>query len=298
VIGYWLPEANGYLDERGDRVELPAPGSGKAVTLVEHDGERIAALVHDATVLEDPGLVDSVALAARIALSNVRLRAEVRHQVAELDASGRRILEAGDAQRRRLLDQLRVRAGQRLTGVGEVLDLAALRARTCQDGATAEGLEAARRDLVEAQAELQDLAAGIHPALLTERGLGPALAALAGRAPVPVRLAAPEQRLPAVIETAVYFACSEALANVAKHARATGVDVQVRAEGGMVTVVIADDGIGGADRLAGSGLTGVADRVEALGGRLVVDSPAGRGTRLLAEIPAASPAPAPEAAGS
>jgi signal transduction histidine kinase len=220
---------------------------------------------------------------------NVRLQADVRRQVAELDASGRRILEAGDAQRRRLQDQLRVRAGQRLTGVGEVLDLAAQRARTCQDRATAEGLEAARRNLAEAQAELHELAAGIHPALLTERGLGPALASLAGRAPVPVRIAAPAQRLPSVIETAVYFACSEALANVAKHGRATGVDVQVHAEGGMVTVLIADDGIGGADRLAGSGLNGVADRVEALGGRLVVDSPAGRGTRLLAKIPVASP---------
>jgi signal transduction histidine kinase len=287
TIGYWLPEADGYVDERGDRVELPAPGSGKAVTLVGYDGERIAALVHDVTVLDDPGLVDSVALAARIALSNVRLQADVRRQVAELDASGRRILEAGDAQRRRLQDQLRVRAGQRLTGVGEVLDLAAQQARACQDQVTAEELEAARRDLAEAQAELQELAAGIHPALLTERGLAPALAALAGRAPVPVRLAAPAQRLPPVIETAVYFACSEALANVAKHARATGVDVQVRSCDGMVTVMIADDGIGGADRLAGSGLNGVADRVEALGGRLVVDSPAGRGTRLLAEIPAA-----------
>jgi signal transduction histidine kinase len=288
VIGYWLPEANGYADERGDRVELPAPGSGKTVTLVEHGGEQIAALVHDATVLDDPGLVDSVALAARIALSNVRLQAEVRRQVAELDASGRRILEAGDAQRCRLRDQLRARAGQRLTGVGEVLDLAAQQARRCQDSATAERLEAARRDLAEAQAELQELAAGIHPALLTERGLGPALAALAGRAPVPVRLAAPARRLPAVIETAVYFACSEALANVAKHARATHVDIQVRSCDGMLRVVIADDGIGGADRLAGSGLSGVADRVEALGGRLAVDSPAGRGTQLLAEIPVTS----------
>jgi signal transduction histidine kinase len=298
VIAYWLPEANGYTDERGDHVELPAPGSGKAVTLVQQGGERIAVLVHDATVLDDPGLVESVALAARVALSNVRLRAEVRRQVTELDASGRRILEAGDAQRRRLLDQLRVGAGQRLMGVSELLGRAAQQAGTGQDRATAERLAAARQELVEAQAELRELAGGIHPALLTERGLGPALAALAGRAPVPVRLAAPAQRLPAVIETAVYFACAEALANVAKHAEATGVDVQVRSCDGMVTVVIADDGIGGADRLAGFGLNGVADRVEALGGRLVVDSPAGRGTRLLAEIPAASPAQEPEVPGS
>jgi len=163
---------------------------------------------------------------------------------------------------------------------------------------TAERLEAAWRDLAEAQAELQELAAGIHPVLLTERGIGPALASLAGRAPVPVRLAASAQRLPGVIETAVYFTCSEALANVAKHARATGVDLRVQSCDGMVTVVIADDGIGGADRLAGSGLNGVADRVEALGGRFVVDSPAGRGTRLLIEIPATSPVREPDAPAS
>jgi signal transduction histidine kinase len=298
TIRYWLPEVNGYVDEQGNRVELPPPGSGKAVTQVNHDGERIAALVHDAAILDDPGLVDSVALAARIALSNARLNADVRRQVAELDASGRRILEAGDAQRRRHQEHLRVRAGQRLTSVGEVLDLAAQKARTCQDQVAAEGLEAARRDLAEAQVELQELAAGIHPALLTEQGLAPALAALAGRAPVPVRLAAPAQRLPPVIETAVYFTCSEALANVAKHARATCADIQVRSCEDMVTVIIADDGIGGADRLAGSGLNGVADRVEALGGRLVVRSPAGMGTRLLAEIPAAPPVRELGASGS
>ncbi len=130
-------------------------------------------------------------------------------------------------------------------------------------------------------------AAGIHPALLTERGLGPALASLTERAPVPVRLAAPCERLPAVIETAAYFVCAEALANIAKHARATCVDIQVRLEGELVRVLIADDGTGGADPSAGSGLKGVADRVEALGGRLLVQSAAGRGTRLLAVIPAA-----------
>jgi len=149
-------------------------------------------------------------------------------------------------------------------------------------------MEAAKKDLAEAQAGLRELAAGIHPAMLTERGLGLALASLAERAPVPVRLNVLCERLSAVIETAVYFVCSEALANVAKHARATRVDIQVRSEGGTVTVLIADDGAGGADPSAGSGLTGAADRIGALGGRLVVHSPPGGGTRLLAEIPAAS----------
>jgi signal transduction histidine kinase len=288
-IAYWLPDATGYVDERGNRIELPAAGSGKAVTVVEHEGERIAALVHDAAVLDDPVLVDSVALAARIALSNVRLQADVRRQVAELENSRRRVLEAGDAQRRRIQQQLQVRAGQRLARVQEFLDLAVREAHTSPDRETAARLEAAKKDLTEAQTDLQELAAGIHPAILTEQGLGPALASLAGRAPVPVRLAAPSQRLPAALETAVYFICSEALANVAKHARAAHIDIRVRSQGDLVTVLVADDGAGGADPRAGSGLKGVADRVEAFGGRLVVDSPAGSGTRLVAEIPTGSP---------
>ena len=296
AIGYWLPEARGYVDERGNRVVLPEAGSGKAVTVIDHDGERIAALVHDATVLNDPGLADSVAQTAGIVLSNVRLQAQVQHQIGEVDASRRRILAAADAQRRRLQQQLEGGAGRRLAGVGELLDLAAQEARTSGDRAATPGLEAARNELEEAQADLRELAAGIHPALLTERGLGPALAALAERSPVPVRLAGPGERLPADIETAVYFACSEALANIAKHAGASRADIGVRSEQGAVIVVITDDGAGGADPAAGSGLKGVADRIEALGGRLQVQSPAGRGTQLLADIPVAPawPEEAPE----
>jgi signal transduction histidine kinase len=263
--------------------------------VVEQDGERIAALVHDAAVLDDPGLAGSVALAARIALSNVRLQAEVRHRVTELDTSRRRILVAGDAQRRRLQEQLQAGAGRCLAGAQAFLDLAVAEARAGADPAVAERLAAAGKELAEAQADLEKLAAGIHPALLTEQGLGPALASLAARSPVPVRLVIQPQRLPDVIETAVYFVCSEALANVAKHARASCVDVQVQPEREVVTVLIADDGTGGADPAAGSGLKGVADRVEALGGRLVVHSPAEGGTRLLAEIPAVSPEPQAEA---
>jgi signal transduction histidine kinase len=289
VIGYWLPEVGGYVDERGNVIGLPAAGSGRAVTVVEQDGERIAALVHDAAVLNDPGLADSVALAARIALSNARLQAEVRRRVAELEASRRRILQAGDAQRRRLREQLQVGAERRLTSAQAFLDLAVREARAGPDPAAPERLAAAGKELAEAQADLEKLAAGIHPALLTERGLGPALAALAQQAPLPVRLDASSRRLPTAIETAVYFVCSEALANVVKHASATCVDVRVQAQRDEVTVLIADDGTGGADPSAGSGLKGIADRVEALGGRLVVQSPAGGGTRLLAEIPAAFP---------
>jgi hypothetical protein len=202
AVAYWLPETSGYVDESGTPVVLPGAGSGKAVTVIEQRGERIGALVHDAAVLDDPGLMDAVASAARIALSNVRLRAEVRRQVAELDASRRRILEAGDAQRRRLQQDLRVGAGQRLKEVGELVDLGLRGAGA--DRAVAARLEEARRELDAAHDELEELAAGIHPAVLTARGFGAALSCLAERAPVPVGLAVPPQRLPAVIETAVY----------------------------------------------------------------------------------------------
>ena len=288
TIAYWLAEVNGYVDEQGNQVELPEAGSGRAVTVVGHDGGQIAALVHDVAVLNDPVLVDSVAGAARIALSNVRLRADVQRQVTELAASRRRILEAGDRQRRRLQQQLQASAGRRLIGVRELVDLAVLEARTSHDRGVADRLAAVREELEQARAGLRELAAGIHPALLTEQGLGAALASLAERSAVPIRLATPSERLPAVIETAVYFVCSEALANIAKHAQATRADIRVRLDGALVTVSIADDGTGGADPSAGSELKGVADRVEALGGRLMVRSPRAGGTRLLVQIPAAS----------
>jgi signal transduction histidine kinase len=297
AIAYWLPEVNGYVDERGNRVELPEAGSGRAVTVVGQDSEQVAALVHDVAVLDDPALIDSVTGAARIALSNVRLRADVQRRVTELAASRRRILEAGDTQRRRLQQQLQASAGRHLMGAHEFLDLAVQEAGTSHDRAAAGRLAAVRQELEEAQTELLELAAGIHPALLTEHGLGAALATLAERSAVPVRVAAPSGRLPAVIETAVYFVCSEALANVAKHAQATWADIRVRLDGDLVTVSITDDGTGGADPSAGSGLKGIADRAETLGGGLVVLSPPSGGTQLLVRIPAASTRQGSEAPG-
>jgi signal transduction histidine kinase len=133
--------------------------------------------------------------------------------------------------------------------------------------------------------ELRELARGIHPAVLTERGLGPALASLADRAPLPVDLDLPDERLPGPVEAAAYYVVSEALANVAKYARATSVSVRVAQADGRALVEVADDGVGGADPEQGSGLRGLADRVEALEGRLAVASRAGEGTRIHAEIP-------------
>jgi signal transduction histidine kinase len=137
--------------------------------------------------------------------------------------------------------------------------------------------------------ELRELARGIHPAILTERGLAPALDGLVSRAPVPVTLRAEtEERLPGPVESAAYFVVSEALANVAKYARASHATVRIRRENGRVSVDVTDDGVGGADATRGSGLRGLADRVAALDGTLSLDSPPGDGTRLHAEIPCGS----------
>src|SRR5262249_7120900 len=141
-------------------------------------------------------------------------------------------------------------------------------------------------ELAQALEELRELARGIHPAVLSDRGLAAGLASLAERAPIPVALTRlPDGRLPDSIEAAIYYLVAEAITNVAKYAQATEASVAVERSNGIATVVVSDDGVGGAKPVAGSGLVGLADRVEALGGRLHIDSPPGRGTRLSAEIP-------------
>jgi signal transduction histidine kinase len=283
VLAYWVPDASGYFDEAGNPVVLPGPGTGRAVTVIEHRGERIAALVHDAVLLEEPGLVDGVAAAAAMAVSNVRLRADVRRQVAELEASRRRLVAARDAQRQDLQQELAGGVARRLRLVRDLL--APARRKSGPAAGDPGGLREVVRELDLADAELQELAAGIHPALLTEQGLGPALASLAGRSLVPVHLCVLPERLPAFMAAAVYFTCSEALANVAKYAHASGVTIEVTRGDRVLRVVVADDGIGGADLARGSGLVGLKDRAEALGGRLTVTSPAGAGTAIEVLIP-------------
>jgi len=220
-------------------------------------------------------MADFAELAAQ-ALAN----AHAREQLA---ASRARIVEAGDAERRRLERNLHDGAQQRLVSLSLLLRLAARRVK--DDPETAAQLERAGDELAQALQELRELARGIHPAVLTERGLAPALQVLAARAPLPVELAVPEERLPAPVEAAAYYLVSEALANVAKHARATLVRVEVERTGGHARVEVVDDGVGGADAGGGSGLRGLADRVEALSGRLRVESARGAGTRVIAEIP-------------
>jgi signal transduction histidine kinase len=203
----------------------------------------------------------------------------------ELAASRLRIVEASDTERRRLERNLHDGAQQRLVALAVGLRLAQAKVRAHPEEAETL-LESLSRQLAEALTELRELAQGIHPAVLTERGLGPALAVLAARVPLTVELGVDlAERPPEPVETAAYYTVSEALANVVKHAEACSAAVRVACDGGRITVEVADDGAGGADPERGSGLRGLRDRVATLDGRLVVDSPPGGGTVVRVELP-------------
>jgi signal transduction histidine kinase len=218
------------------------------------------------------------------------LDAELQARLEELRASRARLVEAGDAERRRLERDLHDGAQSRLVAL--TLLLRAARTRATANPELQGMLDTAMEELQTSLSELRELARGIHPAVLSDRGLQPAIQALTVRAPVPVTLEADDDaRLPSAVETAAYFVVSEALANVAKYAQATHAKVAVRRTNGRVTVEVSDDGVGGADAAVGSGLRGLADRVAALDGTLSLESPAGHGTCLRAEIPLEPPAP-------
>jgi signal transduction histidine kinase len=282
-LGYWTPNLDRYVGADGQVVTLPEADSGRTATIVELDGERIAALVHDAGLLGDRRLADAVHEAAGLILANARLQETVGAQLAELRASRQRIVEARDKERRRLARRLHEGAERRLAEVAETMRIEPLDGAS--DASEPGVHELIEHELAEAREELRELARGIHPRVLTARGLGPALAALAERSPIPVTVVAPADRLPVAVEAAAYFVCSEALANVAKYSRASRVRCAVAVEDGWVTVTVADDGVGGADADRGSGLRGLADRVDALGGRLTISSRAGAGTTVTAELP-------------
>jgi signal transduction histidine kinase len=208
----------------------------------------------------------------------------------QLTASRARIVESSDAARRRIERDLHDGAQQHLVSLA--LSLRMLQSRL-DDPELAGELESARRELDQALAELRELAHGIHPSVLTDRGLGPALMTLANRSRVPVELETVNcAGLPAAVETAAYFVVAESLTNVAKHARSGHAEVRVRVEGRWATIEVQDDGVGGADA-SGSGLRGLSDRVSAIGGALEVESPPGEGTVVRARIPLAAPEASP-----
>jgi len=394
-LAYWYADGGHYVDVEGNRFELPEDTPERVTTRIEYADRPVAALVHDASLREEPEILDAIVGAARIALERDRLQAELRararqyralldampdlmfrisrdgrylgynapserdliaeevvgltvserlprelaervmeagrrtldegrmqvieyaldfegetrhyegrfaasgddeflmivreiterkRQQQELEASRARIVAAGDEARRKLERNLHDGAQQRLVSLSLSLRLA--QTQLDKDSAEAEKLlEASRDELAQALEELRELARGIHPAVLTDRGLEAALEALAARAPLPVKIDASDRDLSPSVEAAAYYVVSEALANVTKYAQASAVQVTVGQTNGYALVEVEDNGVGGADPGRGSGLRGLADRVASLNGRLAVESPPGAGTRVRAEIP-------------
>ena len=285
TLAYWVPEQQAYFDAEGRRIEPPAPGSGRAATPVERSGEPLALVLHDAALADEGDLVRAVGGAAALTLENERLAAELRARIEELRASRARLVQAGDEERRRLERDLHDGAQQRLVALALSLKLA----RDVDDPEAMRGLiDEAIQELTEATAELRELARGIHPAILTERGLDAAVTALAGRAPVPVEVHnLPEERLAPPVESTAYFVVAEALTNVSRYSQASHAEVDIGRVNGKLIVEVRDDGVGGADPARGSGLRGLADRVAAVDGRIEVMSEPGAGTTVHVEIPVA-----------
>jgi signal transduction histidine kinase len=274
-VAYWLPEAQRFVDGRGHRTESPVPGHGRAVTPIVRDGRPVAIVVHDAALLEGPALEREIGSAARLAVENERLQAEVLAQLEDLRASRSRIVETGDAKRRRLERDLHDGAQQRLLALSYDLRLARAAVEADGDREHATLLASAGDEAQAALGELRELARGIYPAILAEAGLAPALATLADEAPLPVELdEVPPERYSAPVETAAYLTVTEAIADAVGR-EATFVSVDVVREDQQLVVQVRDDGAAGA-----SAFLHIADRVGALGGSLKV-----RPHSLQAEIP-------------
>lgn len=275
----WDPERGAYVDAAGEPI---GPNDRRALTPLR---DELGALAHDPYILDDPELIDGVAAAARLAIQNGHLGAELRARLAEVRASRARIVAAADIERRRLERDLHDGAQQRLLGIRLALRLA--RGRLPIDVQAADKLlTEADTELVATLEELRALARGIHPAVLTDEGLAAALGSLARRATLPVTIAeVPADRLPPAVEAAAYFVASEALANVTKHAHARTATIAMTRANGHLQIEISDDGIGGANARDGGGLSGLRDRVGALEGHFELDTAPGAGTTLRADIP-------------
>ena len=272
-------------DEFGARMAIAGAANGVAQSeresrWVSRDGRELTVAWTATPILDQGG-------AARVLISGADI-SERKRQEAEVRASRKRIVDATDAARRRLERNLHDGAQQRLAALSLSLRLAEARLETDPADVT-EILARSREELARALDELRELARGLHPNVLTDRGLGPALESLVVRSPFPVEVTVPPDRLPPGVEAAAYYVAAEALANVAKYARASCAQVRVweTEPGEEVVIEVADDGVGGADPTLGSGLRGLEDRVESLDGTLAIWSPEGGGTTLRATIPVA-----------
>src|SRR5215203_5554539 len=271
LIGYWVPEEERYVDEDGRPVAEPAPTSdtslgsvSRMTTPIRTNGQPLAVLIHHPHVLADAPVLADVAAAAKLAVGNARLQAQVRAQVADVESSRRRLVTAADEERRRLGERLHHGAGRHLATVERLVADAP------------EPLAKMGPDVARARAT-GDLARALNS--LAERSVVPVELTTTGSATVPPTLAA-----------AAYFSCAEALTNVAKYSGAAAASIRLAVVGDTLSLWVADDGRGGADPAAGTGLRGLADRAEALSGSLTVDSPPGGGTTITLRFPLAETA--------
>jgi signal transduction histidine kinase len=277
----------GYVDAEGDPVALPVASDGSAVTRIDGtDGTAITYIVHDPALAEDPELVRAAGAAARLSLENERLQAEVRAQLKEVRELSARLVDASDAERRRVERDLHDGAQQRLVTLALRLQAARLQAEV-PDADLVRMLTEASIELDEALQELRELARGIHPAILSRSGLAAAVTALAERSTVPVTISVSDRRFTDLAEVTAYFVIAEALTNLARHASAGSASIAAEVAGDNLVVVVSDDGVGGASLEGGSGLSGLRDRVLAIGGSIAVESPPDGGTRIRAVLPCA-----------
>jgi signal transduction histidine kinase len=283
ALAYWLPDFETYVDFDGRPLELPGE-NGRTATLIDRKGTRVAALIHDRALDEEPQLLEAVGAAAGMSVENGRLQAELRARLDELRESRARVIDAGNKERQQLERNLHDGAQQRLIALS--LELSLLEQKLGDQPELQARLDEAGREIAVTLAELRAVAHGIHPAVLTGHGLAVALESLTARAPLPVSLTVDvKERLPERVEVAAYYVVAESLTNIAKHANAGAASVALTNTAAGLVVEVVDDGVGGADTEAGSGIRGLADRVEALGGRLRIWSAHGSGTRVKAEIP-------------
>jgi signal transduction histidine kinase len=273
-VAYALQDGVTFVNQAGREVELGEPGPGRAVTRFD-DGDRlVAAVVHDAAALRDPQLASGAGAALRIAAANVRMQSDVRRRVAEVERSRRRLVRASEVECRRVAAELDA-------AVLPLLERASQAVALARSGAVDGEVTELEQRLVGARGQLRRLTLGLRPA----GTLADALRGLAQDTPMAVSLALPVEPFDDDAEATAWFVCSEALANVMKHARAGRVEISVAASDDRLIIDVSDDGTGGADPARGSGLRGLASRVEEVGGVLSVHARVGGGTRVVAELP-------------
>lgn len=280
---YWVPDVGAYTNLEGDPITLPTDERDRSIVIL--GDPPLAAIVHSTRANQAKELVDAATAAVQLALENARLQAQLKAQLRELRQSRARIVDAADSERLRVERDLHDGAQQQLVTLLLSLQIAHSQATQRSETATAQSIASNIESLKVALGELRELAHGIHPAILVEAGLGPAVNSLADRCPLAIEVAGDPGRFEPRSEAALYFVAAEAITNAVKHSQGSAVRVDLGRTNGLATIDITDDGMGGADTSSGSGLVGLSDRVSAVGGSFEVVSRQGHGTRVHAEVP-------------